>query len=68
MRLRDGLSRVAQAGAWIAAVWGALLVLEGGLRGEVVYTTLGAAGFALIVVSRVDSSPGRVHIWPDKAS
>ena len=68
VRLRDGLSRVAQAGAWIAAVWGALLVLEGGLRGEVVYTTLGAAGFALIVVSRVDSSPGRVHIWPDKAS
>ncbi len=37
--------------AWPAATWGALLVLEGGLRGEVVYTALGALGTALVVAS-----------------
>jgi hypothetical protein len=76
--------------AWVSAAWGALLVLEGGLRGEVVYTALGAAGLALLIAvdrhplaasradaapasagpspPRVDSSHGRVHIWPDEAS
>jgi hypothetical protein len=66
-----GVVRLARVAAWIAGAWGGLLVLQGGLRGEVVYTALGAAGLALLVLSRsrrVDSSHGRVHIWPDEAS
>jgi hypothetical protein len=71
LRLPVGAVRLARVAAWISAAWGGLLVLEGGLRGEVVYTALGAAGLALLIVSRsrrVDSSHGRVHIWPDEAS
>ena len=48
--VRGALARIAQAAAWVAAAWGGLLVLEGGLRGEVVYTTLGAMGLALLAV------------------
>jgi hypothetical protein len=44
--------RLARMAAWVSAVWGGLLVLEGGLRGEVVYTALGAAGLALLIASR----------------
>ena len=49
--LSGGLVRLAGMAAWVAAVWGGLLVLEGGLRGEVVYTALGAAGLALLIAS-----------------
>jgi hypothetical protein len=45
------VERLVQMGAWVSAVWGGLLVLEGGLRGEVVYTALGTAGLALLMVS-----------------
>ncbi|HEX2217475.1 MAG TPA: hypothetical protein VHG35_01630 [Gemmatimonadales bacterium] len=45
-----------RAGAWLAASWGGLRVLEGGLRGEVVYMALGTLGLALIVAARRDSS------------
>jgi hypothetical protein len=71
LRLPVGAVRLARMAAWISAAWGGLLVLEGGLRGEVVYTALGAAALALLIVSRsprVDSSHSRVHIWPDQAS
>jgi hypothetical protein len=71
LRLPVAVVRLARVAAWSSAAWGGLLVLEGGLRGEVVYTALGAAGLALLIVSRsrrVDSSHGRVHIWPDEAS
>ena len=44
--------RLTQAAAWVSAAWGGLLVLEGGLRGEVVYTALGAAGLALLLAPR----------------
>jgi hypothetical protein len=44
--------RFPQLAAWLSAAWGGVLVLEGGLRGEVVYTALGAAGLALIVASK----------------
>ena len=37
--------------AWLAAAWGGLRVVEGGLRGEVVYTALGALGLALILAA-----------------
>jgi len=71
LRLPAIADRLARAATWIAGAWGGLLVLEGGLRGEVVYTALGAIGLALLIVGpsrRVDSSDGRVHIWPDEAS
>ena len=71
LRLPGGADRLARVAAWISGAWGGLLVLEGGLRGEVVYTAIGAAGLALLIVSRsrrVDSSHGRVHIWPDETS
>jgi hypothetical protein len=58
--------RLVRVAAWISGAWGGLLVLEGGLLGEVVYTALGAAGVALLIAGRVDSSPGRVHICPDQ--
>ena len=35
--------------AWAAGAWGGLLVLEGALRSEVVYSAFGAAGLALII-------------------
>ncbi len=41
--------RLVRVAAWVAGAWGGLLVLEGGLRGEVVYSALGAAGLALII-------------------
>jgi len=71
LSLPVGAIRLARAAAWVSSAWGGLLVLEGGLRGEVVYTALGTAGLALLIASgrqRVDSSHGRVHIWPDQAS
>jgi hypothetical protein len=46
-----GTIRLAQVAAWVSVAWGGLLVLEGGLRGEVVYTALGAAGLALLIAS-----------------
>lgn len=49
--LPAGLIRLAQVAAWASAAWGGLLVLEGGLRGEVVYTALGAVGLALLIAS-----------------
>jgi hypothetical protein len=58
--------RLVRVAAWISGAWGGLLVLEGVLLGEVVYTALGAAGVALLIAGRVDSSPGRVHICPDQ--
>jgi hypothetical protein len=47
-----GIFRLALVAAWVSGAWGGLLVLEGGLRGEVVYTALGAAVLALLIVSR----------------
>ncbi|CAN5896785.1 hypothetical protein BH24GEM1_BH24GEM1_02010 [soil metagenome] len=49
--LREGQARVAQAVAWVAGAWGGLLVVEAGLRGEVVYTVFGALGIALMVAA-----------------
>jgi hypothetical protein len=51
LNLPVGTIRLARVAAWVSAVWGGLLVLEGGLRGEVVYTALGAAGLALLIAS-----------------
>ena len=46
----DGrVTRAITTSAWVAAAWGGLLVLEVGLRSEVVYSVLGAAGLALII-------------------
>jgi hypothetical protein len=53
IRLREGVIRAVQVATWIPAAWGGLLVLEGGLRGEVVYTTLGAVGTGLLVAGRL---------------
>jgi hypothetical protein len=50
--LPGGVSRVARLAGWVSGAWGGLLVLEGGLRGEVVYTTLGTVVLALLIVSR----------------
>jgi hypothetical protein len=52
LSLSVGTIRLARVVTWIPAAWGGLLVLEGGLRGEVVYTALGAAGLALLIASR----------------
>jgi hypothetical protein len=54
LRLPVGAIRLARVAAWVFSAWGGLLVLEGGLRGEVVYTALGAAGLAILL-----ASPGR---------
>jgi hypothetical protein len=53
-RLRGGVAarRAAEAAAWLVGAWGGLLVLQGALRGEVVYTALGVLGLAVIVVAR----------------
>ncbi len=51
LSLPIGTIRLAQVAAWVSAAWGGLLVLEGGLRGEVVYTALGAVGLALLIAS-----------------
>jgi hypothetical protein len=51
IRMPLGLSRLVAVGASLSAAWGGLLVLEGGLRSEVVYTALGAAGLALVAAS-----------------
>jgi hypothetical protein len=46
----DGrVTRAITTSAWVAAAWGGLLVLEGALRSEVVYSVFGAAGLALII-------------------
>jgi hypothetical protein len=50
--LPEGVRRVARLAGWVSGAWGGLLVLEGGLRGEVVYTTLGTVVLALLIVSR----------------
>jgi hypothetical protein len=51
----EGVARLARVVGWISGAWGGLLVLEGGLHGEVVYTTLGTVvGFA----------PGILISWP----
>ncbi len=50
-RMPLGLSRMLAGGASVSAAWGGLLVLEGGLRSEVVYTAFGAAALALAVAS-----------------
>jgi hypothetical protein len=52
LRLSVGTIRLAWVAIWVPAAWGGLLVLEGGLRGEVVYTALGAAGLAILIASR----------------
>ncbi len=44
-----GVTRAIATSAWVAAAWGGLLVLEGGLRSEVVYSAFAAAGLALII-------------------
>ena len=49
--LPAGVHRLARVAAWVSAAWGGLLVLEGGLRGEVVYTALGVVGLALSTAS-----------------
>jgi len=51
--LPGGVLRMVQVPAWTSALWGGLLVLEGGLRAEVVYTVFAAMGVALLV------APGR---------
>jgi hypothetical protein len=48
-----------RAAAWLAASWGGLRVVEGGLRGEVVYTALGTLGLALIVAAPRPRAPSR---------
>jgi hypothetical protein len=71
-RYGSALSVPARAGrllVWVASAWGGLLVIEGSLRGEVVYTAVATAGLALIVAGgRVDSGHERVHIRPDETS
>jgi NADH-quinone oxidoreductase subunit M len=52
LRLSVGTIRLAWVAIWVPAAWGGLLVLEGGLRGEVVYTALSAAGLAILIASR----------------
>jgi hypothetical protein len=54
LSLPVGAIRLVRVAAWVSSAWGGLLVLEGGLRGEVVYTALGAAGLAILL-----ASPGR---------
>ena len=44
-----GVTRTISMLAWAAGAWGGLLVLEGSLRSEVVYSAFGAAGLALII-------------------
>jgi hypothetical protein len=44
-----GVTRAIPMLAWVASAWGGLLVLEGGLRSEVVYSAFAAAGLALII-------------------
>ena len=41
---------ILRAVTWLPSAWGGLLVLEGGLRSEVVYTAAGALVLALVVV------------------
>lgn len=55
----SGLSsaRLIRLAVWLAAAWGGLQVLEGGLRGEVVYTALGASGLAVIIGARARRVP-----------
>jgi hypothetical protein len=43
-------ARAAELVAWLSATWGGLLVLEAGLRGEVVYTAVGTVGLALLIL------------------
>jgi hypothetical protein len=62
--LPAGTLRLAQAAAWIAGAWGGLLVLEGGLRGEVVYTALGAVGVALLIASSSQAMTARAPSTP----
>lgn len=47
--IRSTIRRLAHLVGWVASGWGGLMVLEGGLRGEVVYSALAAAGLALII-------------------
>jgi len=46
------LWEVVRVASWAASAWGGLLVLEGGLRSEVVYTAVGALGLAVVIVAR----------------
>jgi hypothetical protein len=48
-----------RSAAWLVASWGGLRVVEGGLRGEVVYTALGTLGLALIVAGTRPPAPSR---------
>ncbi len=57
-----GVLRLVRVAVWVAGAWGGLLVLEGGLRGEVVYSALGAAGLALLIVA------GRLQAMTARAS
>jgi hypothetical protein len=50
---------VLRAVTWPLSAWGGLLVLEGGLRSEVVYTAIGALVLALLVL------PGRAWVGAD---
>jgi hypothetical protein len=69
-----GRARMMRVGIGLAAGWGTLGALTGGLRAEVTYTVLAAAGAAAVLSWRarsipgpgrcVDPSPGRVHIAP----
>ncbi|HEY7481729.1 MAG TPA: hypothetical protein VH680_14540 [Gemmatimonadales bacterium] len=52
--------RVAPILAWVSAAWGGLLVLEAGLRGEVVYTAVGTLGLALLIVAPLGGPLARV--------
>jgi hypothetical protein len=53
-------ARFAVIVAWLSATWGGLLVLEAGLRGEVVYTAVGTVGLALILAAG-DRRPVPAH-------
>jgi hypothetical protein len=51
MAMPAARARAAEIVAWLSATWGGLLVLQAGLRGEVVYTAVGTVGLAVIVAA-----------------
>ena len=56
--LSPSRARLINIVAFVAAAWGGLMVVEGGLRGEVVYTAFGTLGLAIqAMMASVPSTP-----------
>lgn len=62
------VTRSIRSAAWLVASWGGLRVVEGGLRGEVVYTALGTLGLALIVAGTRPPAPSRASAEADSGA